>query len=290
MLKFAVCLCLVFIASPLFAADYLQQGARYLESGNLRSAIRVYERAIKENQESAAAHQGLGLAYYRLGDLQVGYDTEMIAAAVREFKASLEVRANPEVNYHLGLCYLILYQKKKAEEMQRVLAASEPALAERLAVKIAGFVKAPRLEPSTPTLSRTTTEAGAAGVTPVAIVGNTVLVPVTLTYRGNSVQARLVLDTGASVTAISDRLAAQLGVADADTNPMTGVVADGRRVEARWFLADSVGVGPKSASQLRTVILPGSGGPGHDGLLGMDFLRKFRYQVDFDRQIIDWKN
>lgn len=288
MTKYIIAFCLLF-ASPLFAADYLQQGARFMESGNLQRAVRAYQLALKQDEGRAAAHKGLGLAYSRLGDLGVGYNTETIASAVREFEASLDLQPDPEVYYHLGLCYLILYEKKKAEEMQRVLAPLEPALADRLAAKIAAYAKPPRLEPGNQTVTRSPAWGGLSGATPVVISGNTVLVPVTLSYRGNTVRATLILDTGASVTTISEALAAQLGVQSEETNSMTGVVADGRRVDARWFVADSVGVGPKSVSRLQTVILSGSGGAGYDGLLGMDFLRKFRYQVDFDRQVIDWK-
>ena len=288
--KSMICFSIALFAAPLFAEDHLQQGARYLESGNPRGAVRAYQLALKQDRESATAHKGLGLAYYRLGDLGVGYNTEVIASAVKELRASLEVAKDPEVYYHLGLCYLVLYEKKKAEEVLRELEVLEPALAARLAGKIAGYVKPPRMELTQSKVSRSTAAVGAVGATPVAIVGNTVLVPVTLSYRGNTVQARLILDTGASVTTISEELAAQLGVPKEETNSMSGVVADGRRVDARWFVADAVGVGPKSTGQLRTVILAGSGGAGYDGLLGMDFLRKFRYHVDFERQVIDWKN
>lgn len=290
MTKFITALCLVLLASPLFAADYLQQGARFLEAGSLHRAVRAYELALKHHEESAAAHKGLGLAYYRLADLRVGYNTEMVASAVREFRASLDVRPDPEVYYHLGLCYLILYEKKKAEEVQKTLATLEAALADRLAEKIAAYVEPPRLELANQAVTRSSAWGGLGGATPVVISGNSVLVPVTLSYRGNTVRVRLLLDTGASVTTISEAVAAQLGVQHGDTNPATGVLADGRRVDARWFVADSVGVGPKSASQLRTAILSRSGGAGYDGLLGMDFLKKFRYQVDFDREVIDWKN
>lgn len=290
MTKFITALCVVLLASPLFAADYLQQGARLLGAGNLNRAVRAYQQALKHHEDGAAAHKGLGLAYYRMADLGAGYNTEIIASAVREFQESLEARPDPEVYYHLGLCYLILYEKKKAEEVQRTLAPLEPALAEQLAIRIAAYLKPPRLEVGNQAVARSSSWGGLAGATPVAVSGNTVLVPVTLSYRGNSVRVRLILDTGASVTTISERVAAELGVQDGETALMSGVVADGRRVDARWFVADTVGVGPKTASQLRTVILPGSGGAGYDGLLGMDFLRKFRYQLDFERQVIDWKN
>ena len=124
--------------------------------------------------------------------------------------------------------------------------------------------------------------------TPVVIKGNQVLVPVTLSYRGRSVRTTLLLDTGATVTTITGHIAAQLGVDQQDTSLGTSTVADGRRIETRFFTADSVAVGPRSLPQLRTSILPGSGSPEHEGLLGMDFLKNLRYHVDFNRSVIEW--
>jgi predicted aspartyl protease len=127
-------------------------------------------------------------------------------------------------------------------------------------------------------------------LTPVVIKGNQVLVPVTLSYRGRSSQSMLLLDTGASVTTINERFAAQLGVGPSDTRPETSTVADGRRVSSCSFVADTLAVGPKSLPQHRTSIMPGSGGAGYDGLLGMDFLKNLRYHVDFSRNVIEWNS
>jgi clan AA aspartic protease (TIGR02281 family) len=124
--------------------------------------------------------------------------------------------------------------------------------------------------------------------TPVLIRGNQVLVPVTLSYRSRSVNATLLLDTGATVTTINERLARSLGVDLADTKSATSRVADGRTIRSWAFVADSIAVGPRRLHLLQTSILPGSGGAGHDGLLGMDFLRDVRYHVDFNRNVIEW--
>ena len=124
--------------------------------------------------------------------------------------------------------------------------------------------------------------------TPVTIIGNQVLVPVTLSYRGRSVSATLLLDTGASITTIDDRCAALLRVEPGETENATSIVADGRRVPSSVFIADSIVVGPSRTANVRTTILTGSGGAGHDGLLGMDFLKNFRYHIDFNRKTIEW--
>jgi predicted aspartyl protease len=124
--------------------------------------------------------------------------------------------------------------------------------------------------------------------TPVLITRNQVLVPVIVSFRGFAVEARLLFDTGATVTTINERLAAALGVEASDVRPGKATVADGRSVRGYSFTADSLTVGAKARSTVQISILPGSGNEGYDGLLGMDFLKNFRYHVDFERSVIDW--
>jgi predicted aspartyl protease len=125
-------------------------------------------------------------------------------------------------------------------------------------------------------------------LTPVVITGNQVLVPVILTFRGRSVEARLLLDTGANITTINEGLAGRLGIEASDLRQGRATVADGRSVSGYSFAADSLGVDSRTRDNVWISILPGSGGKGYDGLLGMDFLKYFRYHVDFDRSVIEW--
>lgn len=127
-----------------------------------------------------------------------------------------------------------------------------------------------------------------AASTPVIINGNQVIVPVTITFRGRSITARLLLDTGATITTISEAVAAQLGVGAADVQSGNTTVADGRIIGSHIFKADSLAVASHSLPNADTSILPGSGGKGHDGLLGMNYLKNFRYHVNFDRSVIEW--
>jgi len=126
------------------------------------------------------------------------------------------------------------------------------------------------------------------GSTPVVIKDNQVIVPVTITLRGRSVTARLLLDTGATVTTISEAVAAQLGVGAADLKAGNTTTADGRSVSSHRFKADSLAVATHFFPNADTSILPGSGGKGYDGLLGMNYLKNFRYHINFDRSVIEW--
>lgn len=125
-------------------------------------------------------------------------------------------------------------------------------------------------------------------ITPVIIKRNQVLVPVTLSFHGRSFETHLLLDTGASVTTISGRLASRLGVEASDVQAGRATVADGRSLQSYMFVVNSLTVGSHTISNVRMSVLPGSGGEEHEGLLGMDFLKNFRYHVDFERSVIEW--
>lgn len=148
------------------------------------------------------------------------------------------------------------------------------------------YYKVPQEYRQTMTVTRSATPRD--DLTRVVIKENRVLVPVTLSYRGRSVEASLLLDTGASVTTINERIANILGIDAADVRAGKATVADGRSVGSYSFLADSITVGVRSLPRIQASILPGSGGEGYDGLLGMNFLKNFRYHVDFNRSVIEW--
>jgi len=55
-----------------------------------------------------------------------------------------------------------------------------------------------------------------------------------------------------------------------------------------FFTTESLAVGTHLLSQVKVSILPGSNSDGHEELLRMNFLKQFRYRVDFGRSIIEW--
>ena len=94
--------------------------------------------------------------------------------------------------------------------------------------------------------------------------------------------------TGAMATTITDGVTAQLGVGSADVQSGNSTIADGRLVGSHSFKADSLAVADLCLPNADTSILPGSGGKGYDGLLGRNYLKNFRYHVNFDRSVIKW--
>jgi len=126
--------------------------------------------------------------------------------------------------------------------------------------------------------------------TAVRYRNNHALVPVKINYRDTTLEAWLLLDTGAAVTVISPGLAQRLGIRRENTESRLAQVADGRVVETARARVDSLAVGPKITYNPEIAIMPVSGPvSGFDGLLGMNFLGEFRYHLDVNNQSIEWQ-
>ncbi len=126
--------------------------------------------------------------------------------------------------------------------------------------------------------------------TRVEVVGNSVLVPVTLEYRGRKVTARMVLDTGAESMVIHTPLAQALGMDDGNLEPAYSRVAGGGVVEAGLGVLSAVEVGPNRKDGVQVLVVQYEGQSHYDGLLGMNFLKGLDYTVDFDNSLIRWRN
>ena len=124
--------------------------------------------------------------------------------------------------------------------------------------------------------------------TRVTIVGNTVLVPATLGYGGNAVEALLVLDTGASHTLISTEVAARLHIHPAEASKVRIQVVGGALVEIALARLGFISVEPHTKKDAVIGIIEDNGPFKYDGLLGMDFLRGLKYHIDFENRVIRW--
>jgi predicted aspartyl protease len=124
--------------------------------------------------------------------------------------------------------------------------------------------------------------------TQVLIEGNRILVPVRLGYRNKEVQTLLLLDTGATHTTIYRSVAHRLNFWE--TRRSSARVADGRTVTSDDGFIDYIVVGPYKLSNFDVSVIDFRGEEGHSkGLLGMNFLRTVRYDIDYDNQTINWR-
>ena len=123
--------------------------------------------------------------------------------------------------------------------------------------------------------------------TRVTIDGNKVLVPVTLGYRKRNVSILLLLDTGASMTAIDEEAAQMLRIRPGKKERFS--LADGQVIEAGVEALNYVQVGPVR-KEMHSVAIFKTTGPrrSYNGLLGFDFLKDLNYRIDYDRQVIQW--
>jgi clan AA aspartic protease (TIGR02281 family) len=116
---------------------------------------------------------------------------------------------------------------------------------------------------------------------PVQMNGAAVIVPVTLNRR---LKASLVLDTGATTTMISHRLAASLGLRT-DGPRIVAATANGN-VAVPLARLGSIKVGEAEVVNLTVTVHDLSPAARADGLLGLDFLRRFHVSIDSKNQVL----
>ena len=126
--------------------------------------------------------------------------------------------------------------------------------------------------------SKTPSKANA--VIPVQIRGSKVIVSVLF---NNNRRANLLLDTGASQTMISKRVAQDLRLYSSGSGKRYGI---GGAVTVSTAVIDSVKVGQAEIQQLQVSIHDFSVDPSYEGLLGFDFLRNFRVSLDLQQSTL----
>ena len=124
--------------------------------------------------------------------------------------------------------------------------------------------------------------------TRVTIANNQILVPVAFTNSGLEATAQLIMDTGATHTVLYRPVAHQLNIMTLAKGQSK--VAGGQSVHSEVGKVDAMRVGPITARDFPVVILAFEGPtPSYGGLLGMDFLSRVEYTIDYDSSVIRWK-
>ena len=104
---------------------------------------------------------------------------------------------------------------------------------------------------------------------------------IVVTARLNGqVDARLLVDTGATAVSISETLAKQLRLPLLDDQKIELTVADGSTREGKSVVLGSVEVLGMKVDSVAAIVVSSPPGPGLDGLLGMSYLMEFGVQID----------
>ncbi len=126
--------------------------------------------------------------------------------------------------------------------------------------------------------------------TKVTILRNQVLVPVLLGYKEKTVEALLLLDTGASISVINTETADKLDINPAETRISAGQVVGGGLILIFIAKLNHITVGPHTKTGMQIGVVAHEGPPVRfDGLLGMDFLHDKKYTIDFKNQMVNWE-
>lgn len=128
--------------------------------------------------------------------------------------------------------------------------------------------------------SASKTPANRAIAIPVRVRGSKVIVTVTF---NNSVAANLLLDTGASRTMISTRIARDLRLHSTGSGGGYGI---GGYVTVSTARMESVKMGEVEMRDLPVMIHDFSPDPSYEGLLGFDFLSRFHMSLDLQKALL----
>lgn len=102
------------------------------------------------------------------------------------------------------------------------------------------------------------------------------------------VNAKLLIDTGASFVVLSPAMAKGLNISMDTAKPdLKLTLADGREVPGKMLKLDTISIGEARANDVQAAVIYQEGAfQGYDGLLGMSFLKLFKFEIDLEKSRI----
>lgn len=123
--------------------------------------------------------------------------------------------------------------------------------------------------------------------TKFTLLVNRIVLPVEIVGTRGRATVNLVMDTGAQKTFLWRPAIPSIGLPKIGRIRAAGITGS---KYASFVRVASLNIGPY---RLRKAVVatmnPGRYNADYDGLLGMDFLMKVKYEIDFKRQVIIWK-
>jgi len=116
---------------------------------------------------------------------------------------------------------------------------------------------------------------------------NRILLPVEIVGTRGRARVHLIMDTGAQRTLLWRSALPSIGLRRIGRVRAAGIAGSKYASSVR---AKSINVGPYRLKDAEVAVMtPGRYQKDYDGLLGMDFLMKVRYEIDYERLVIIWK-
>ena len=120
------------------------------------------------------------------------------------------------------------------------------------------------------------------------IVNNQIIVPVVFRNNGRIVTAKMILDTGASVTTIYAKLASELNLGKNKLTIVKSTSANGSKTDTFMTKVDLIEVNDQLQANAEVIYMPVRSDFGADGLLGNSFLQLFNFTIDYNNRLIRW--
>jgi tetratricopeptide (TPR) repeat protein len=269
----------VIAADSLNARAFALLGTALLRSGEFRNSIEALYTSAKFDPRQALAIAGLSEIEYFENRSRNAYDG---------FKRAISLDPN-EPDYYVSYaraCSRMEYYTEAADAYQRFLEVSPKTDAERRA-RIKGLIDFYRYLGTTK-ISR---PAGKEVVTvPFELINNRPFIKVMVNGKG---PFRFVIDTGASMSVLSDKTAAQLGVKQVAKGGNARAIGGNGSFPILYGLLDSIGIGETKIDAvpiyIRTVYSAEDSPESErsDGYLGLSVLSHYAMTIDYQaKQVI----